>query len=98
MPVVPKDRNHTWQTFHVMLDESIDRDQIVDDLKSKNIGTNYGAQCMPAQKFFQEKYKLDCLKLFPNAMSAFTHGLAIPVYSKLTVNDISYIAEQLNQI
>lgn len=98
MPVVPRGRNHTWQTFHVMLDNSLDRDSIIDYLKTKNIGTNYGAQCMPAQKFFREKYKLDCMKLFPNAMKAFTQGLAIPLYNKLTEDDISYIAEHLNQI
>jgi perosamine synthetase len=98
VPVIPKDRNHTWQTFHVLLDESLDRDKVIDHLKTKNIGTNYGAQCMPAQKFFQEKYKLDCNVLFPNSMKAYKQGLAIPIYEKLTLEDISYIAEQLNQI
>lgn len=98
VPVIPQDRNHTWQTFHILLDESLDRDKIIDHLKTKNIGTNYGAQCMPAQKFFQEKYKLNCKVLFPNSMKAYKQGLAIPIYEKLSIEDISYIAEQLNQI
>jgi perosamine synthetase len=98
LPVVPADRNHTWQTFHIVLDESLDRDKIIDHLKSKNIGTNYGAQCIPAQKFYKAKYKIDCNKLYPNAMRAYKKGLAIPVYEKLTTDNISYIAEQLNQL
>lgn len=98
MPSIPRDRNHTWQTFHLLLDESLDRDKIIDYLKVKNIGTNYGAQCIPAQIYFQKKYKLNCQVLFPNSMKAYKQGLAIPIYEKLTVDNISYIAEQLNQI
>lgn len=98
LPFVPADRNHTWQTFHLVLDKSIDRNKTIELLKSKNIGTNYGAQCMPAQKYFQGRYKLDCAKLFPNAMLAYKQGLAIPIYEKLTVDNISYIANQINQL
>lgn len=98
MPFVPKDKTHTWQTFHLVLDESLDRTKIIHHLISKNIGTNYGAQCMPAQKYFQKKYKLNCHKLYPNAMMAYQHGLAIPIYEKLTADDIIYISEQINQI
>lgn len=98
IPVVPDDRNHTWQTFHLLLNENLERDKIIDYLKTKNIGTNYGAQCIPAQKFFQEKYKYNCSALFPNSMKAYKHGLAIPIYEKLTMDNISYIAKQLNKI
>jgi perosamine synthetase len=98
LPLVPKDRNHTWQTFHVLLDKSIDRNQTIELLKTRNIGTNYGAQCMPAQKYFQQTYKLDCAKLYPNALLAYKQGLAIPIYEKLTVDNISYIANQINQL
>ena len=98
LPCVPKDKNHTWQTFHLVLDKSLNRDKIIDHLKSKNIGTNYGAQCMPAQKFFQKKYNLNCEDNYPNAMMAYQQGLAIPLYEKLTFENISYIAQQLNQI
>jgi perosamine synthetase len=98
LPFVPKDRNHTWQTFHILLDKTIDRNKTIELLKSRNIGTNYGAQCMPAQHYFQKKYKLDCAKLYPNAMLAYKQGLAIPIYEKLTVDNISYIANQINQL
>src|SRR5262249_33715136 len=98
LPAVPSDRNHTWQTFHVLLDESHNRDAVIELLKTKNIGTNYGAQCLPAQKYFREKYNLDCDLLFPHAMKAYKQGLAIPLYERLKANDISYIAEQLNKI
>ncbi|MEO6902171.1 MAG: DegT/DnrJ/EryC1/StrS aminotransferase family protein [Bacteroidia bacterium] len=98
LPVVPHDRNHTWQTFHVLLNNKLDRDKAIETLKLKNIGSNYGAQCMPAQRYFQKKYQLNCEALYPNAMNAYTNGLAIPIYEKLTKEDINYIAEQLNKL
>ncbi len=98
LPLVPSDRNHTWQTFHVLLSDDLDRNTVIDHLKSKNIGTNYGAQCMPAQKYFKEKYKLDCEQLFPNSMRAYSQGLALPLYEKLTTDNIIYIAQQVNKL
>lgn len=98
LPHVPDDRNHTWQTFHILLDNKLNRDLIIGNLKENNIGSNYGAQCIPAQKYYQNKYKLDCERLYPNAMLAFRQGLAIPIYEKLTEENIGYIVQQLNKL
>ena len=98
LPSVPTDKTHTWQTFHILLDKKLNREEVIAFLRSKNIGTNYGAQCMPAQKFFQQKYKLKCEDLFPNAINAYKQGLAIPIYEKLNLEAITYISEQLNKI
>lgn len=98
LPSSPANRKHSWQTFHVLLDESLKRDDIIDALRAKGIGTNYGAQCIPAQHYYIKKYGLQAKTLFPNAWKAFTQGLALPLYEKLTPADISYIAEELNKL
>lgn len=98
LPFVPAHCTHTWQTFHVLLDPKIDRDGIIDQLKNKGIGTNYGAQCIPAQTFYHEKYGFDSQRQFPNAYYAYTSGIAIPLYEKLSKEDISYIAKELNKL
>lgn len=98
LPNVPPDRNHTWQTFHVILDKSLNRNEVIRFLKFKQIGSNYGAQCIPEQKFYKQKYNLDSEKLFPNSLIAYNQGLAIPIYEKLSLDSITYIAEVLNQI
>jgi len=97
-PYRPAGRNHTWQTFHLLLDESLEQEAIIDKLKVQQIGTNYGAQCIPAQTYYRKKYKLDAEKLFPNAYRAYTQGLAIPIYERLTKEDILYITQTLNQL
>lgn len=89
---------HTWQTFHVLISDKLNRDEIIKYLASQNIGTNYGAQCIPAMKFYKRKYDLDCKLLFPNALYAYENGLALPIYEKLCASDISYISEKINTI
>jgi len=98
LPVAPENKTHAWQTFHLLLDDSKDQKKVISQLKAKGVGSNYGAQCMPAQKFFQQKYKLDVEKEFPNAMKAYEKGLAVPLYEKLTNDNIAYTIKQINRI
>lgn len=98
LPKVPEGMIHTWQTFHVLVEPSINRDGLIQHLRGKGIGTNYGAQCIPEQEYYQNKYHLDCKTNFPNALFAYEHGLALPLYEKLTTEDISYIAHELNKL
>lgn len=98
LPSVPNGMTHTWQTFHVLMESNSVRDHAIKDLREKNIGTNYGAQCIPAQIYYKNKYNLNYKLLFPNAYKAYKQGLAIPLYEKLTTENISYIATQLNRL
>lgn len=98
LPFEPEGRPHTWQTFHVLVADTYNRDKIITDLKEKGIGTNYGAQCIPAQKYYLDKYKLNSKELFPNALTAFKQGLALPIYEKLKGEDIQYISSILNNL
>jgi len=98
LPFVPENKNHIWQTFHVIVDEKYNRDELIAELKMRGVGTNYGAQCIPAVKFYQEKYGLDCERLFPNALRAYQSGLALPMYDKLTSDDIANVSRILREV
>lgn len=98
LPVIPQFCNHAWQTFHLLMDDSVDRNKMISDLNANGIGSNYGAQCMPAQKFYQDKYQLDCDSLFPNAMKAYKSGLAIPMYGQLSDADALKVAHIINSL
>ena len=98
LPEIPADRNHTWQTFHLLLESTLDQKQSIEALKLNSIGSNYGAQCIPAQTYYRKKYRLDAANIFPNAYLAYTKGLAIPIYERLTKEDISYISQFINQL
>ncbi|MGN6195894.1 MAG: DegT/DnrJ/EryC1/StrS family aminotransferase [Ginsengibacter sp.] len=98
LPTTPDDRRHTWQSFHLLLGDDIIRDHLIARLKEAAIGTNYGAQCIPYQQYFQEKYELDCQKLFPNALRAFKQGLVLPLYEKLSFEDIKKVSITIKKI
>lgn len=95
LPRIPANKRHSWQTFHTIVGENIDRDKLIEKLKSAGIGTNYGAQCIPFQTFYREKYNLNCERDFPNSLRAFQKGLALPIYEKLSAEDIRFICKTL---
>ena len=98
LPGIPPGHNHTWQTFHLLLSEDLDQQKTMQQLKEKNIGTNYGAQCIPAQEYYRNKYGYDASSLFPSAYKAFTKGLALPLYERLTEQQVVYISQIINQL
>jgi perosamine synthetase len=98
LPTIPAGHSHTWQTFHLLLDADMDQQKTIQLLKGQNIGTNYGAQCIPAQDYYQRKYGHDAAGKFPNAYKAYTKGLAIPLYERLSEQQILYISKIINQL
>ncbi|PTT41295.1 glutamine--scyllo-inositol aminotransferase [Chryseobacterium sp. HMWF028] len=98
LPVVPEGRNHTWQTFHVLIDDSLKQSEVLEFLRNNKIGANYGAQCIPAMKYYADKYKLDYKEKFPNAYRAYSKGVAVPLYEKLTEDTVYKISQILNTI
>jgi perosamine synthetase len=98
LPIIPFNKNHTWQTFHIILPDKKDRKKIISNLKSVGISTNYGAQCIPETTFYKNKYGYNSIDKFPNAFKAYNQGLAIPLYYSLEKEDIYSIAKQINKI
>lgn len=98
LPTIPSGKRHTWQTFHTVVSENINRDDLIEKLKTRGIGTNYGAQCIPFQTFYSKKYNLDCEREFPNSLRAFQKGLALPLYEKLNADDIIFVSNAINEL
>ncbi len=97
LPSTPTDSRHSWQTYHVVLDDQVDRRDLIATLLSRGIQTGLGAQCIPQQHFYREKYALDVDQLFPNAVRAYNQGLVLPLGENLTEEEVTYVAEQLNE-
>ncbi len=98
LPVVPGGKEHSWQTFHLLLGGGLDQRKVISVLRDQGIGCNYGAQCMPAQSHFIRKYGHDSPQQFPHAHRAWTCGLAVPLYEKLSTGDIRKISRALNAL
>lgn len=98
LPIATQEKIHSWQSFHILIDKRLNRDKLIDSLKKKGIGTNYGAQCIPLMKYYQKKYGMNCNQDFPNALYAYNHGLVIPLYESLQKEEINYIVQEINKV
>ncbi len=93
-PAFLSGRPSTFQTYHVLLAEGVDRDRIIQKLGEAGIETNLGAQALPRLPFYQRKYgwrEQAC----PRAMAAFRQGLALPMGGHVTPEDIARIGDTL---
>ena len=95
-PVVPDGRTHSWQTYHVLLDARVDRNDLIEYLRSFGIQSGLGAQCIPDQQFYRDKYSLDAKRLYPRAMRAYQQGLALPMAETMTYEQAAFVAERIN--
>lgn len=98
LPATPVNKLPSWQTFHVVLQGPLQQADTIVKLREAGIGTNYGAQCMPEQTYFKQKYGHDAATEFPNALLAYKQGLAIPLYEKLTNDQITHIIQTVNSL
>jgi dTDP-4-amino-4,6-dideoxygalactose transaminase len=93
-PVTPLGKRHAWQTYHVMLHPTLDRNRIIHGMASLGIGCSYGAQCIPALPIYREKYGFSLSK-FPVSYRCFNDGLALPLYESLQNNEVDFVAQSL---
>jgi perosamine synthetase len=96
LPEAPKGAKHTWQTFHILLENERQRNKLMEYLKVKGIMSNYGAQCIPAMTFYRQKYNHQAQNEFPNAFKAYSCGLAIPLYTQLKEEQVQFIVKTIN--
>lgn len=96
LPSHPENKNHTWQSFHILIRS--DRDRLMNKLREIGVWTNYGAQCIPYQTYYRNKYNLNIEVLYPNSLLAYTNGLVLPLYKKIKNKDIFQIVDQLKRL
>lgn len=96
-PDTLENRRHIYQTFHVLLDDGLDRDHFIRHLKEEGVEANLGAQALHVLPFYRAKYKYDPSD-YPQALQACRQGLALPVGSHLSGDNIDYICDRLRHI
>jgi len=77
-PVKFSDRRMVYQTYHVIVDEKIDRDSLISYLKNNGIETNIGAYAINCMSYYKNKYSFE-RSFMPSAVKAFKQGIALPM-------------------
>ena len=93
-PVDPTWGGHIYQSFVVLLNEGIDRDQIIEDLKERDIEATIGTYALHDQPFYQREFGYVSGNL-SNSHEAFVHTLTLPLYPQMSERDVDSVAVNL---
>lgn len=96
VPVVPEGRTHTYQSYVVLLDDDVDRDGVIDEMRSREIETTLGTYGMHLQPVFQQRYGI-ADEALPQATRAHRSALTLPLYGALEESDLERVAVALRE-
>lgn len=92
LPSEPAGYRHTYQSYVVLLDQGIDRDQVIRRMAEQGIETTVGTYAMHVEDYFRKRYGEADL---PNALFAWNQALTLPLYPGLDDAAMRRIADAL---
>ena len=95
LPVTPDGFGHVFQSYVVLLDEDIDRDVVIDRMRSQRIETTIGTYALHAQPFFAAALGLRPGDL-PTSYLAYRQTVTLPLYPGMADSDLQRIAVALS--
>ena len=90
VPSTPRDRTHTYQSYVVLIDESIDRDGLIASLAADGIESTIGTYALHAEPFFSRSHDLRPGDR-PRSWRAYRSGLALPLHGGLSEDDVDTV-------
>lgn len=74
---------HAWQSYHILFESRQKRNAFVDYLKKQGVQSGAGAQCIPTEPYYKNKYGYDS-SMYPNATRAHECGAVVPLYNGMS--------------
>jgi perosamine synthetase len=91
LPVAVGDRTHTWQSYVVTLDPSVDRGTVAGELRSKGVQCNFGTYASHLQPVYGAPDSC------PVSADLFRRHLAIPMHANLSESDVERVAATVRE-
>lgn len=87
---------HIYHLFPIKIPtEIIKRDDLIIELKRRNIGSSVHFIPLHLHSFYKNRFPV---KNFPVANKVFDQILSIPMFPSMTMEDVEYVADNLNEI
>lgn len=86
---------HCYHLFPVFLPDSVNRDEIADQLKERNIGSSVHFIPLHKHSYYMDRFDSS---LFPAANEAFQSVLSLPMFPSMTDEDVDYVCYHLNSL
>lgn len=100
LPVCRDHLDHAWHLYAVQLhleQLSITRNIFIEELKSARIGTSVHFIPLHLHPYYRNMYKYQ-RESFPIAALAYERLLSLPIYPKMSSEDVEYVIEQVRRL
>ena len=92
--------SHAWHLYIIRICSEqwrIDRNKLIELINLKGIGTSVHYKPIHLHSYYKNKYNfLD--SEFPNAQNNYNSVISLPLYPKLTLNEINYIIDVITEL
>lgn len=99
-PMVPPGHSHAWQSYVCYVDQDLapcSRNDIMEKLQTKGIGTRPGTHSVHLLGFYRERYGFKPQD-YPASNDCARYSMAIPLHNRMTGDDYNYVVEALKSI
>jgi dTDP-4-amino-4,6-dideoxygalactose transaminase len=96
-PEVPEWAGHVFQAYVVCLDEGIDRDRVVAELRHRGVESTVGTYALHTEPFFRRAYGYEPGQL-PYSRAAARQSLALPLFPEMLEAQVDRVADCLRAI
>jgi perosamine synthetase len=93
-PLEPAWGGHVYQSYVILVDEALDRNQIIERLRAKDIECTLGTYACHDQPFYQQAYGYHSGQL-PSSHAAFKRSITLPLYPQMSLEDVERIYQAL---
>jgi len=83
LPVVPDGYKHIYQTYAILLDEIVNREEVIQALREMDIEASIGTYSVSTQPAYQP------CEVPPNSLRAHQSVLALPFHTRMTGTDVA---------
>jgi perosamine synthetase len=92
LPHTAPDRTHSWQTYALTLDPSLDRGTVATELRKRGVQCNFGTYASHLQPVYGAT--TEC----PVSADLFRRHLAIPMHANLTESQVERVASVVRDV
>lgn len=96
-PTDPPWGGHIYQSFVILVGSDVNRDQVIADLRERDIETTLGTYALHAQPFYQREFRYTAGQL-PRSYTAFTQSITLPLYPQMQEGDLDLISDNLRAV
>jgi perosamine synthetase len=96
LPSDPPWGGHIYQSFVILIEEGLDRDQVMQSLSESQVECTLGTYALHDQPLFQREFGYRTGQL-PKSHIAYTRSITLPLYPQMSERELDIISASLRK-